>query len=140
MRLSVKSSHQISACNLFSAKSCPAILVCFVLLSFRPLWPSVCSSLCLSLFVCLSVCLSISIYEAVLIFLIPPCFAVAVLGNVCQYFVKRHSFNPKCHVVAWSGDNPCSLAGLRISSAGWSYQRTLRVVLVCLQQRPSRFS
>jgi xylulokinase len=41
-----------------------------------------------------------------------------VLGNVHPYFVKRYGFNPRCRVVAFSGDNPCSLAGLRLQRAG----------------------
>ena len=39
-------------------------------------------------------------------------------GNVGGYFVKRYGFDPSCLVVNFSGDNPCSLAGLRLEEPG----------------------
>lgn len=42
----------------------------------------------------------------------------AVAGTIHRYFVKRHGFNPVCAVIACSGDNPCSLAGLRLQKPG----------------------
>lgn len=42
----------------------------------------------------------------------------AFLGPVSSYFVKRFGFSAGCAVIAWSGDNPCSLAGLRIQRSG----------------------
>jgi len=41
-----------------------------------------------------------------------------VLGNVSEYFQQRYGFPPSCKVVAWSGDNPCSLVGLSLSKPG----------------------
>jgi xylulokinase len=41
-----------------------------------------------------------------------------VLGNVHDYFVKRYGFSRACQVVAASGDNPCTLAGLRLLEHG----------------------
>jgi xylulokinase len=41
-----------------------------------------------------------------------------VLGTVHEYFVRRHGFDPACQVVAFAGDNPCSLAGLRRERPG----------------------
>jgi len=41
-----------------------------------------------------------------------------VLGNVSEYFQQRYGFPPSCKVVAWSGDNPCSLVGLSLSKSG----------------------
>ncbi|CAI7754336.1 unnamed protein product [Closterium sp. NIES-53] len=41
-----------------------------------------------------------------------------VVGNVHQYYVDRFGFLPSCQVVAWSGDNPCSLAGLALGGSG----------------------
>ncbi|KAK7879645.1 hypothetical protein WMY93_033639, partial [Mugilogobius chulae] len=38
----------------------------------------------------------------------------SVLGPVCSYFVKRYGFSEKCSVVAFTGDNPASLAGMRL--------------------------
>lgn len=33
------------------------------------------------------------------------------VGNIASYFVDRYSFNPDCAVIAFTGDNPSSLAG-----------------------------
>ncbi|XP_016840700.1 xylulose kinase-like isoform X2 [Nasonia vitripennis] len=37
------------------------------------------------------------------------------VGPISAYFVERFGFDEKCRVVAFTGDNPGSLAGLRIS-------------------------
>ncbi|XP_069047327.1 xylulose kinase isoform X2 [Lepisosteus oculatus] len=37
-----------------------------------------------------------------------------VLGSVSPYFVRRYGFSPDCRVVAFTGDNPGSLAGMRL--------------------------
>uniref|UniRef100_A0A8C6WQN3 Xylulose kinase n=1 Tax=Neogobius melanostomus TaxID=47308 RepID=A0A8C6WQN3_9GOBI len=37
-----------------------------------------------------------------------------VLGPVCSYFVRRFGFSRDCSVVAFTGDNPASLAGMRL--------------------------
>ena len=42
----------------------------------------------------------------------------SVLGTLAPYFVQRYGFSPACEVVAWSGDNPCSVAGLGVRAAG----------------------
>lgn len=36
------------------------------------------------------------------------------VGNVSQYLVEHLGFSPDCKVVAFTGDNPASLAGMRI--------------------------
>lgn len=41
-----------------------------------------------------------------------------VLGKVSPYFVTRHGVNPEAAVVAWSGDNPCSLIGVGLVRPG----------------------
>ena len=41
-----------------------------------------------------------------------------VVGNVSDYLVSHYGFESKCAVVAGSGDNPCSLAGLGLSNPG----------------------
>jgi xylulokinase len=41
-----------------------------------------------------------------------------VLGNVHSLFAERFGLNPACKVVAFSGDNPCSLVGLRLQRSG----------------------
>eukprot|EP00439_Symbiodinium_sp_Y106_P014607 s1274_g2.t1 len=46
------------------------------------------------------------------------CESHRALGSVAPYFVKRYGFSPTCLVVAWSGDNPCSLAGLGLQAPG----------------------
>ncbi|MBN1675209.1 MAG: carbohydrate kinase [Kiritimatiellae bacterium] len=40
------------------------------------------------------------------------------IGSVTPYFVKRFGFPAGCRVIAFSGDNPCSLAGLRLQHPG----------------------
>ncbi|KAG0629277.1 hypothetical protein M758_1G090400 [Ceratodon purpureus] len=42
----------------------------------------------------------------------------SIAGNLNDYFVKRFNFSPECAVVHWSGDNPCSLAGLALNRPG----------------------
>eukprot|EP00897_Mesotaenium_endlicherianum_P008578 jgi/Mesen1/7749/ME000407S06974 len=41
-----------------------------------------------------------------------------VVGRISAFFVERYGFAKDCQVVAWSGDNPCSLAGLALDRAG----------------------
>lgn len=41
-----------------------------------------------------------------------------VAGRIGDYFVKKYGFNPECVVITFSGDNPCSLAGLRLENVG----------------------
>lgn len=41
-----------------------------------------------------------------------------VIGRLHAHFVGRYGFPAACRVVAFSGDNPNSLAGLRLESAG----------------------
>ncbi|XP_066540187.1 xylulose kinase isoform X2 [Hoplias malabaricus] len=43
-----------------------------------------------------------------------PAPSTAVLGSVSHYFVKRFGFPEVCKVVAFTGDNPGSLAGMRL--------------------------
>ncbi|XP_069585871.1 xylulose kinase isoform X1 [Ranitomeya imitator] len=38
----------------------------------------------------------------------------SVLGNVSSYYVQRYGFSPLCRVIAFTGDNPASLAGMRL--------------------------
>ena len=40
------------------------------------------------------------------------------VGKLHAYYVKKYGFDPACMVVAFSGDNPNSLAGLRLQKAG----------------------
>lgn len=42
----------------------------------------------------------------------------AVAGTIHGYYVKKYGFDPKCVVILFSGDNPCSLAGLRLEKSG----------------------
>lgn len=42
----------------------------------------------------------------------------AVVGNVSDYLVRRYGINAAARVIAFSGDNPCSLAGLRLQKPG----------------------
>uniref|UniRef100_A0AAY4AA96 Xylulose kinase n=1 Tax=Denticeps clupeoides TaxID=299321 RepID=A0AAY4AA96_9TELE len=43
-----------------------------------------------------------------------PLVSTAVLGEVSSYYVTRYGFSPDCKVVAFTGDNPGSLAGMRL--------------------------
>ncbi|KAM6900745.1 xylulose kinase [Xenentodon cancila] len=40
--------------------------------------------------------------------------STSVLGPVSSYFVHRYGFSESCNVVAFTGDNPASLAGMRL--------------------------
>ena len=48
----------------------------------------------------------------------PPVPGHAVVGRVHRYFAERYGLRTDCLVVAFSGDNPNSLAGLRLQEAG----------------------
>lgn len=41
-----------------------------------------------------------------------------VVGAIHPYYTTRYGIHPECKVVAFSGDNPCSLAGLRLQTTG----------------------
>jgi xylulokinase len=41
-----------------------------------------------------------------------------VAGTIAKYFVDKYGFDPECRIVTFSGDNPCSLAGLRLEHLG----------------------
>lgn len=47
-----------------------------------------------------------------------PAASHTVAGRIHTYFVSRYGFKPECAVITFSGDNPCSLAGLRLQQAG----------------------
>ena len=40
------------------------------------------------------------------------------VGKMHAYYVRKCGFHPECQVIAFSGDNPNSLAGLRLAHAG----------------------
>jgi xylulokinase len=42
----------------------------------------------------------------------------AAVGTVHRYYQERYGFGPRCRVIAFSGDNPNSLAGLRLQRPG----------------------
>jgi xylulokinase len=44
--------------------------------------------------------------------------AHAVVGNISPYYVARYGFAPACKVIAFSGDNPNSLAAMRLEQSG----------------------
>ncbi|XP_068437442.1 xylulose kinase [Clinocottus analis] len=43
-----------------------------------------------------------------------PVPSTSVLGSVSSYWVQRYGFSEGCRVVAFTGDNPASLAGMRL--------------------------
>ncbi|HVR76380.1 MAG TPA: FGGY-family carbohydrate kinase, partial [Planctomycetota bacterium] len=42
----------------------------------------------------------------------------SVAGDLAPFWVKRHGFSPETKVIAWSGDNPCSLVGVGLVTKG----------------------
>jgi len=42
----------------------------------------------------------------------------AALGALSPYFAARYGLAADCEVIAWSGDNPCSVAGLGVRAPG----------------------
>lgn len=40
--------------------------------------------------------------------------AYEIIGPISQYMVQQYGFDPDCKVVAFTGDNPASLAGMRV--------------------------
>ncbi|XP_062072256.1 xylulose kinase isoform X3 [Lepus europaeus] len=44
----------------------------------------------------------------------PPVPSCSVVGAVSSYYVQRYGFSPGCKVVAFTGDNPASLAGMKL--------------------------
>lgn len=44
--------------------------------------------------------------------------AHTILGPISSYMADRYGFDPSCQVVAWSGDNPNSVAGLGLRAPG----------------------
>ncbi|KAM4606083.1 xylulose kinase isoform 2-T2 [Polymixia lowei] len=40
--------------------------------------------------------------------------STSILGSVSSYYVSRYGFSDDCRVVAFTGDNPASLAGMRL--------------------------
>lgn len=50
---------------------------------------------------------------------LPPLVASStVLGPVAVFFIEKYGFAPSCQVVAFSGDNPCSLVGMGAARPG----------------------
>ncbi|XP_063468056.1 xylulose kinase isoform X6 [Symphalangus syndactylus] len=44
----------------------------------------------------------------------PPVPSCSVVGAISSYYIKRYGFPSGCKVVAFTGDNPASLAGMRL--------------------------
>jgi xylulokinase len=40
------------------------------------------------------------------------------VGTVSPYFIKKYGVNPQARIIAWSGDNPCSVVGLGLVREG----------------------
>ena len=64
------------------------------------------------------------------------CFGHQVLGAVAPYFVGRYGFPSTCLVVAWSGDNPCSLAGLGLLKGDVAVSLGTSDTLFAVLERP----
>lgn len=44
--------------------------------------------------------------------------AYDIAGSIHPYFQTKYGFVPQCKIIAFSGDNPCSLAGIGLSQTG----------------------
>ena len=44
--------------------------------------------------------------------------SATVVGSIHLYFIEKYGFSPKAAVVASSGDNPCTLAGMELTTVG----------------------
>jgi xylulokinase len=44
--------------------------------------------------------------------------AGSLVGNIADYFVKKHGFAPECKVGVFTGDNPASLVGMGATAPG----------------------
>lgn len=44
-----------------------------------------------------------------------PVPSITVQGSISKYYVDRYGFSPECKVVSFTGDNPASLAGMRLA-------------------------
>ncbi|XP_065804917.1 xylulose kinase [Labrus bergylta] len=68
-----------------------------------------------------------------------PLPSTSVLGPVSSYFVQRYGFSDGCRVVAFTGDNPASLAGMRLQQGDIAVSLgTSDTVFLWLQQpRPA---
>ncbi|XP_067930344.1 xylulose kinase-like [Watersipora subatra] len=44
-----------------------------------------------------------------------PVPTVTVQGSISKYFVERYSFSDTCQIVSFTGDNPSSLAGMKLA-------------------------
>eukprot|EP01083_Nonionella_stella_P043642 117745_1 len=47
-----------------------------------------------------------------------PVESSTILGDVHSYFSSTFGLSPDCKVIAWSGDNPCSLVGVGVAAEG----------------------
>lgn len=55
---------------------------------------------------------------------------------MAPYFVARHGFRDGCLVVAWSGDNPCSLAGLGLTLGDVAVSLGTSDTIFAVMERP----
>ena len=62
-----------------------------------------------------------------------------LLGSVGDFWVERYGFRADCGVVAFTGDNPASLAGLRVRPGDLALSLgTSDTVFACLERpRPA---
>ena len=47
-----------------------------------------------------------------------PVPTTTLVGKIHSYFVEKYGLSPSCDIVCGSGDNPCSLVGLRMNRPG----------------------
>jgi len=67
-----------------------------------------------------------------------PVSSTKVIGSVSSYMVERYGFSPSCKVVAFTGDNPASLAGCRLQKGDAMVSLGTSDTLVLYMDEPIR--
>uniref|UniRef100_A0A3P8RSY4 Xylulose kinase n=1 Tax=Amphiprion percula TaxID=161767 RepID=A0A3P8RSY4_AMPPE len=58
--------------------------------------------------------------------------STSVLGSISSYFIHRFGFSESCRVVSFTGDNPASLAGMRLQPGDIAVSLCVLCVLLCV--------
>ncbi|KAM6161586.1 xylulose kinase [Erethizon dorsatum] len=67
----------------------------------------------------------------------PPVPSCSVVGAISSYYIQRYGFAPGCRVVAFTGDNPASLAGMRLEEGDIAVSLGTSDTLFLWLQEPS---
>ncbi|MBN3293502.1 XYLB kinase, partial [Polypterus senegalus] len=58
-----------------------------------------------------------------------PVPSMSVLGSVSSHLVRHYGFSPACKVIAFTGDNPGSLAGMRLKEGDIAVSRLVNLFI-----------